>query len=90
MVDLVNPRVSLVSGKVKVTKNKDGSTTFRVGGKIGGQRFTLSKKSPFFEKLNNARRALVRFRLDGRNPTIVLVLENPTGRLINQYNSDDA
>lgn len=87
MADIANPRVSHVSGPVRVIRNKDGSTTFRVGSKPGGQRFTLSKKSPFFEKLNNARRALVRFQADGRNPTILLVLENPSGRLITQYNS---
>ena len=72
---------------MKATPNKDGSTTFRVGSKTGGQRFTLSKRDFFFLKLSGARRALVQFKVGEKNPTILLVLEEPTGRLISQYNA---
>lgn len=90
MATTATPRVSHVSGSVKATQNKDGSTTFRVGRKEEGQRFTISAKSPFFSKLNNSSHVLVRFQADGRNPTILLVLEEPSGRLIRQYTADMA
>lgn len=86
MAEIKKPQVSHVSGFVKTTPNNDGSTTFRVGSKVGGQRFTLSSGNPFFQKLSGAQRVLVRFLADGKNPTILLVLEEPTGRLIAQYN----
>ena len=90
MAEVNKLKIGHVAGFVKATPNNDGSTTFRVGPKVEGQKFTLSESSPFMQKLKHAKRALVRFQVDGKNPTILVVIEEPSGRLISQYNADMA
>lgn len=81
MAEIGKPRVGHVAGFVKgPTQNKDNSVTF----KVSGQKFVLSKSNNFVEELEKANRALIRFE-EGRNPKIILVLAEPTARLIRQY-----
>ena len=85
MAEINKPRISHVAGFVKgPTLNKDKSMTFRVA----QRRFTIKVGSEFAEMLLDAHRALVRFEDVGKNPKILLVLPNPTERLIRQYNEE--
>lgn len=75
-----------VVGAVKFRLNRDNSVTFTIAGK-SGKRFTLAKDSKHAQTLFRARRAIVRYEDSGRNPRVLLVLENPTGYLISQHTS---
>ena len=82
MAEMNKPTISHVAGFVMgPTQNRDNSVTF----KIAGQRFTLSKKNDFVEMLCDAKRALVRFEAISKNPRIILVIPNPSTKLIRHY-----
>jgi hypothetical protein len=90
MAEITKPTTACVAGFVKgPIENRDGSVTFKVAGKYG-QRFVLASKSEFAEMLRDARRALVRFEVLRKNPRILLIIPNPSDRLIRQYMEGDS
>lgn len=82
MAEINKPKIGHVAGFVKgKTLNKDNSITF----KVAGQKFILSEKDAFVGQLRNAERALISFEITGKNPKILLVLTEPSARLIRQH-----
>lgn len=79
-----------VTGFVKKPRdNKDGSLTFRIGKKGEGRTFTLSASNKHAIMLLGAKRALVQYEVSGsKNPKVLVVVSEPSGRTTHHFNRE--